>query len=146
MNTAFKLYGKQPSTEMEKEALIVQAKYDLTDAQISGLLMIYDFFKNLTIFDHSATLIEVVKYGYKENKKVELSRGRLPLKTREFFSNVKKCSDLSRFFSGVLGHTYFQRFADRILSNINSTKEYIAEGSLEPMTINFVEKSYEVAA
>lgn len=146
MNPVFKLYGKQPSIELEKEALIIQNQHGLTNAQVSGLLMVFDFFRQLTSFDVPVQTIEVVKYTYSTGKKVEASRTRLPIKTVEFFSRVPKCSDMARYFSGSHGHLEFNRFAKRILKNIKSTKDYIAEGSLEPMNIKFEETSFEVAS
>ena len=124
MNIAFKLYGKQPSTELAKEALIVQAKYNLTDAQMVGLLNIHDFFQRIVLLDVPAYMVRL-----REHKADDTVR--LPIKTIEFFKKFNKCSDACKYFNPFTAHKYFLRFADTILKDIRTTSDYIAEGLLE---------------
>lgn len=123
MNIAFKHYGTQPSTELEREALIIQSKYNLTDLQMAGLLQIYDFFQRIVLFDTHISSLRI-----SENKENE--KHLLPQKTRDFFSNAQKCSDLSKYFNPHASR-YFQRFADRVLSNISKVSDYVATGLIE---------------
>jgi len=117
MNAAFKYYGKQPETNLAKQALIVQSKYNLNDMQLSGLLEINDFFQRIVLLDVHVS-------------KVRVDGERLPHKTVEFFKKFDKCSDVKHFFTPITAKKSFTNFADNILSNITKLSDYVAVGLL----------------
>lgn len=134
MHNALRFYSKSLSFDMEREALIVQGKFMLNDLQLSGLLKIHDFFKRVVLFDCSPYSLELVvyKYSHESGKKDEVSRNRLPINTVRFFDDAyEKCSDGSKHFADDTKHKYFQRFAIKVLSNINHLTDYVNIGVIE---------------
>ena len=121
MNPAFRYYGKQPSKDLEKSALIVQAKHNLNDLQLAGLLQINDFFQRIVLFDTKVTNLILLHNG--ETK-------RLPQGTIDFFIKFEKCSDLAKFFNPFRAGKYFENFAERVLRNITKLSDYIDGGTL----------------
>ncbi len=121
MNPAFRYYGKQPSKELEKAALIVQSKYNLNDLQLAGLLQINDFFQRVVLFDTKVTNIRLHQNG--ETK-------RLPQGTIDFFIKFERCSDLAEYFNPFRAGKYFENFAKRVLKNITRLSDYIDTGTL----------------
>ena len=121
MNTAFKHYGKQPQTLIAKEALIAQAKYNLSDAQMAGLLQIHDFFQRVIVFNVPVYKLRIVEHRGAEQK-------HLPQGTRDFFSKVSKCSDLRKYLCSHDAPLHFAKFADKVMSNITSLADYIDFG------------------
>ena len=117
MNTAFRYYGRQPETNLAKQALIAQSKYNLNDKQLAGLLEINDFFQRIVLLNVHIS-------------KVRVNGERLPHKTVEFFKKFEKCSDLQHYFTPITAYKSFENFADRVLSNITKTSDYIATGLL----------------
>ncbi|WP_373069858.1 hypothetical protein [Sulfurimonas sp.] len=137
MNTAFRFYGKQPSIEIEKEALIAQSKYNLNDLQLAGLLQIHDFFCRIVMFDAPVTRLRIAEHKSTEKQM-------LPQKTVEFFKDQKSCSDLAKHFNPHEAHKTFQRFADKVLSNISHLSDYLAGGLIEKLPEpTVVHTSYE---
>jgi hypothetical protein len=123
VNRAFRYYGSQLSVKMEKTALIVQAKYGLSDKQLAGLLQIKDFFERISMFRVHVDNLRIV-----ESK--NSSPQELPLKTALFFAKKEKCSDFIKYFNPHSSPEHFERFAETILKNIEKTSDYIAEGLL----------------
>ena len=121
MNPAFRYYGKQPSKELEKSALIVQAKYNLNDLQLAGLLQINDFFGRVVMFDTKITNLRLYQNGQTK---------RLPQGTIDFFIKFEKCSDLAEYFNPFRAGKYFESFAKRVLKNITKLSDYIDCGTL----------------
>ncbi len=124
MNLAFKYYGKQPSYEMAKYALMVQSKYNLNDKQLAGVIQIYDFFQRIALFD-----THIGRLRLSENKKEK----RLPQKTTDFFSKFTLCSDAIKYFRPIPTEAYFLKFAENIMKNISVLSDYIGTGIIVKM-------------
>jgi len=139
MNPAFRHYMKGPSTLMEKEALIVQARYNLTDMQMAGLLIIHDFFKRVSIFDSPSFLLQIEE---KDRNGNVIKDEPIPEKTRAFFSVYGTCSDAQKHFNNVTGHKFFSRFADKILSEDFAIGDYVTTGAIYSRKNNSVVISY----
>jgi len=124
MNNVFKYYGKQPSKEMERLSLMVQSKYNLNDKQLAGIIEIYDFFQRIVMFDAPIGKLRLSEDG--EQRK-------LPQRTINFFLKFNLCSDAIKYFRPILKETYFLKFADNILNNINRLSDYIDTGCIVKM-------------
>lgn len=143
MNPAFRYYCKQPSVEMEKQALIVQSKHGLNDMQMAGILQIHDFFIRLASFEAHISELQLETKDDNGNK----SRKYIPEKTRDFFYKYDKCSDVRKYFNPHSRHEYFARFADSVLSNIRRQSDYVEPGAIkyratDPDYVGEVEVSY----
>jgi len=134
MNNAFRFYGKPVPHVLEKEALLIQGLYNLNDLQLAGLMKIHDFFKRVTLFDCSPYNLELVvyRYGSDSGKQEEISRNKLPWNTLSFFDDAyDKCSDGAKHFSDDIGHKFFNRFAIKVLNDINNLTDYVNVGVIE---------------
>jgi len=138
MNTAFRFYGRQPSDDMQKVALMAQSKYNLNDMQLAGILQIHDFFIRMSVFDVSPMLMGMT---YKKE------HIKFPYKTKAFFSErYENCIDAQTHFNHVTGHKYFLRFIDSILKESFVLSDYVSYGVFEPIQVNHQEYTYAEAA
>jgi len=121
MRDKFGLYGKNPSTEMQKVALEVQEKFDIQDNVLCALLRINDYFCLIATMRAPVHQIEL-----QDGKNIKS----VPEKTQRFFNAhyPQKCSDALEIFSPFSASEHFERLATYVLSRSFKLSDYVTNG------------------